>query len=516
MKIISEELENFESFTSLVDQDTIKSSSKLDVKITVLGHACLFVEYDQTRLLIDPWLVGSCYWRSWWNYPEISKAKIESLKPTHIYLTHLHWDHYHGPTLRMFYKEDPIILLPKCPTTRMISDMRRDFKFSKIEEIPHSQKYSLCDSFSVYSYQFNHFIVDSAIVIEVGKTKILNANDSKVFGLSLRQIIQRHGSFDFVFRSHSSASPDPYCIDGSDPFKTARGPNDYAKDFLSFAKACKAKFAVPFASSHVFLHKETMKYNDFYNSPADVLREYQKYSIEDVKCILMPPGSCWSEQQGFNLVEHDYTQIKSHLEDYEKKVWTSLREQYEKEKNAKFNEFTFRKYFLDFSKCLWSPLLSLRFAFFVSPELEGEVKGILAIVDTKKKSVECLGPMTFKKLILSERNIDFIIRVSPLVINDCTRKKMFNTFAASKLLRVYRQGNSSAYKRFFTLVDLYENDGLPLRRILEPRQFANRLVRLREFIDFFWLIYTVKIRGLPLYRLWSDLKVKNTLEDNVG
>ena len=35
----------------------------------ILSHASLLIKSDANELLVDPWLVGSCYWRSWWNYP---------------------------------------------------------------------------------------------------------------------------------------------------------------------------------------------------------------------------------------------------------------------------------------------------------------------------------------------------------------------------------------------------------------------------------------------------------------
>ena len=81
------------------------------MKFTVLGHACLYIEHKEIRFLIDPWLIGSCYWRSWWNYPEVSQDLVNNINPTHIYLTHLHWDHYHGPTLRKFQDSNPKILV---------------------------------------------------------------------------------------------------------------------------------------------------------------------------------------------------------------------------------------------------------------------------------------------------------------------------------------------------------------------------------------------------------------------
>ena len=38
--------------------------------IKVLSHACLLVKTQQSSIIIDPWLLGSSYWRSWWNYPK--------------------------------------------------------------------------------------------------------------------------------------------------------------------------------------------------------------------------------------------------------------------------------------------------------------------------------------------------------------------------------------------------------------------------------------------------------------
>ena len=70
------------------------------MRFRVLGHACLEVTSNSKQLLCDPWLVGSAYWRSWWNYPPVPDDLVDTLKPDFIYLTHMHWDHFHGPTLR--------------------------------------------------------------------------------------------------------------------------------------------------------------------------------------------------------------------------------------------------------------------------------------------------------------------------------------------------------------------------------------------------------------------------------
>lgn len=80
---------------------------------------------------------------------------------------------------------------------------------------------------------------------------------------------------------------------------------------------------------------------------------------------------------------------------------------------------------------------------------------------------------------------------------------MFNIFSASKLLRIHPRGDEVDYKRFFTLVDLYENDGLPLWRIFESRQLINRLRRFRKFLDLFWYVHIIRFRKASLSNVWA-------------
>ncbi len=73
------------------------------MKLQILSHAGMTVTSSAgSQLLCDPWLIGSTYWRSWWNYPPVADELIASLKPDAIYLTHIHWDHFTGPSLRLF------------------------------------------------------------------------------------------------------------------------------------------------------------------------------------------------------------------------------------------------------------------------------------------------------------------------------------------------------------------------------------------------------------------------------
>ena len=73
------------------------------MEFTILSHAGLCVDHNGVRIVSDPWLIGSCYWRSWWNFPEPPAELIADLKPDYIYLTNLHSDHFHGASLKKLF-----------------------------------------------------------------------------------------------------------------------------------------------------------------------------------------------------------------------------------------------------------------------------------------------------------------------------------------------------------------------------------------------------------------------------
>ena len=150
------------------------------------SHACLQLKTEDANLLVDPWLVGSCYWRSWWNYPPLKPVNFDSLNPDVIYITHVHWDHWHGPTLKKFLSKNVIIVTHEEPNDRSYNDLKK-FGFKDIRVLMHAESFEFGD-IKITPYQFGLFLNDSALVIESPEVKILNANDCKIAGQSLQQI----------------------------------------------------------------------------------------------------------------------------------------------------------------------------------------------------------------------------------------------------------------------------------------------------------------------------------------
>ena len=152
---------------------------------------------------------------------------------------------------------------------------------------------------SVTLYQFGLWMSDTAIAIEAGDTKILNANDAKIAGLPLRQILRRHGKFDFALRSHSSANARAcFRVEGQTAIRD--DALHYARSFQLFMNAVQPCFAIPFASNHCYLHPDTEKFNDFAVNPLRLREQLgQLGGLERSELVVMAPGSSWRSDCGF-------------------------------------------------------------------------------------------------------------------------------------------------------------------------------------------------------------------------
>lgn len=460
------------------------------MKFTILSHAGLYVEQEGKSILIDPWLIGSCYWRSWWNFPEPNRELIESLKPDYIYLIHLHWDHFQGPSLRLFDRQTKI-LVPLVNTPRMVNDLN-DIGFKNVEEIPHGVGVKLGENLEIYSYQAG-ISVDSTVVLTNGKTTLLNVNDCKLFGAPLRQLTQRFKNIDFVFRSHSSAYPIPYCIEGYEKtFSQLRTAEDYMEEFSNFAMHVGSKYAIPFASNHCFLHKETLHFNNTYVSP-DKVRDYCNEKAEKLEiktlCVVMPPGSSWSEEAGFDIKEFDYANKQAYVEELTARYAASLTKQYEKEDKATASFKAFEKYFQNLFSSVPSWITKRRKmkVVFQVKEREGDRYWLVDFNQQQIKAVD------------REEAVNFTVEMHAIVLNDCTRKMMFSVWPPSKRLkiRLSQKERIADVVFLFYLLEFYEIDLFPLLKNLSWRSLSMRIRRWRDVVEFLNILFNYKLMKKP-------------------
>lgn len=463
------------------------------MKFTIISHAGLFIETGDCSVLIDPWLVGSCYWRSWWNYPPPTEDLLEKLKPDYIYLTHLHWDHFHSPSLRRFDSKTPV-LVPRAHFDRMVQDLN-SIGFNDVRELTHGVSYRLqrlqgqvplgpVPELSVTSYQFG-LALDSALLVDTGREVLLDANDCKLMGSPLRQITSKYPKIDFVFKSHSSASAYPFCVSSDFPEHLGyRSNEDYAKEFLAFSECVNAQYAIPLASNHCFLHKETKRFNDTIVSPYQVKSYFDAHRKRNALCQVMLPGDSWSREHGFLIAEQDYfTNRQRHLEELEHRYSEKLKRFYAREEAARPHWESFQNYFSE----LFSAL----------PIGSGIIfPGRILFHVTGAESANWLVDFRAKKVsrtVDETDSYDIRLETRANILKDCCQKKMFSVFTASKRVH-YHLRTKPALRYYFifnTLMDMYESEYFPLHLMLRPRFLGNWLRRWREIVFYGSILFSM-------------------------
>jgi UDP-MurNAc hydroxylase len=207
------------------------------------------------------------------------------------------------------------------------------------------------------------------------------------------------------------------------------------------------------------------------------------------QCVVMPPGSTWSDREGFSLEHFDYARKDDYLAGLLDRYSATLERQYAKEDTAKASFQAFEKYFSRLmSATPWAVRKLMPAVLFKVADREGRK---FFLVDFRQKRIAEAD---------QSADADFAIDVHALVLNDCVRKRMFSSWSAGKRLRFEVPESETSLDKvsgFLTLLDYYENDGLPLRKNLPPRQLGVRLRRWREVAEAGRLVLRHKIMRKP-------------------
>ena len=320
------------------------------MEFRILSHAAMWVRCGGTSVVIDPWLVGSCYWRSWWNFPRAVFDEREMAVVDAVILSHQHWDHWHGPSLRKLFAGKPV-LIPDEPALRSGRDLRT-IGFRDVRRIPHGKTVEI-GALRITLYQFGRYVNDSAIVVEGDGVTLLNANDAKIAGWPLRHLVARHGPIDFAFRSHSSANARVCWRLEGDTAYVVDDHEHYMRSFVQFMDAVQPRYAVPFASNHCHLHDDVFGYNEMIATPLELREHVRSLPPRRWALQVMLPGSHWQEgaagqPDSFDLApETPYEDMPATLRTYRAEQAPAL-ERFRQQENAVVVSDALLERFLDF------------------------------------------------------------------------------------------------------------------------------------------------------------------------
>ena len=442
-----------------------------------LSHAGLRVVAAGKELVCDPWLVGSTYWRSWWNYPPVPKALVESLRPDFIYLTHIHWDHFQSASLRHFDPQTPV-LVPYDRYERITRDLRK-VGMRNVRELRHGERVELAPGFAVRSFHFSPFVTDSALAIEAEGIVLLNANDAKFAGAPLAQILNAYPRVDFCLRSHSSANPRAcfHYLDQSD--EEGDDNEHYLSSFALFMARVKPRYAIPFASNSCLLHDDVYELNEQTQTPQMVADYFEKFAAEhglETKLQVMIPGDKWDSTTGFELQEHDWFDDRpTKLAEYRKRVAPTLQRQAEFEARVEVSPKLVESFFADLARDVpasFTRKLKGREVLLVSRSERG-MKGF---------AVDLHGAGRVRQVPQSEFGT-FAMRIEfpAVILRQALAMNMFEHAGISKRVHYYATREAMpALRRFDTILKMAEAELFPLRRHLNRRTIRALLPRWRE------------------------------------
>lgn len=469
------------------------------MEMQILSHAGLKVESGGVTLICDPWLIGSAYWRSWWNYPPVPKALVDSLKPDFIVLSHLHWDHFHAPSLRLFRPDTPVIV-PYDRYDRMVRDLAA-VGMTNVIELKNGESHDLAPGFRLTSYHFSPSVTDSALVIEAEGVTILNANDAKLAGAPLERLLRAHPKIDFALRSHSSANAHAnfHLIGESDAIED--DVTRYLKSFSLFMKRVRPRYAIPFASNNCLLHDDSFAYNRFAQTPLALQDYFTRFAAEnrlDTKIQIMVPGDRWTSDGGMDVAEQDwFTNRDAHLAAYRQRVQPTMVRQAALEAKVRVSESQVQRFVAALSQKM--PALLRRRVDYDVLLVSKSARGTDGFaVNLGAGSVRGVAEDDFAGF---DRRIEF----PALVLLQSLKMNMFGHAAICRRVNFFATSAEQARLwRFLTMLDWSESEMFPISRHFSRRSVAAALPRWREGLLYANVAVQVA-RGRPLARIEENL-----------
>ncbi len=245
------------------------------MKITVTGHAGLFLETTAGTILCDPWLYPA-YYASWWVFPDNSALDWERLGDCDfLYLSHLHRDHFDAENLEKHVSKSATVLLPDFPIDD-IEDELRPMGFTNFVKVPNDTPVELDGmrvQITAMTSPNDGPLGDSALAVDDGTAIVLNQNDARPTGFGALEAFAGDAGYDAHFLQFSGAIWYPMVYDLPAKTKTKAAVEKRANGMdraMRYATDIGGAFIIPHAGPPAFLDPDQFVHNDIDRDPANV------------------------------------------------------------------------------------------------------------------------------------------------------------------------------------------------------------------------------------------------------
>jgi UDP-MurNAc hydroxylase len=271
-----------------------------EIRITLVNHASILIEYKSIKLLTDPWYQGSCFEDGWGLLYNNKDAYKIAKNATHLWVSHFHGDHFHIETLQKIHKENPnIIAYGNRSYNFKIDDALRRIGFENVVSLPEKKQLVVNNDFSMERIPTTG--IDNMLVIRTDEGTILNYNDCNIPLRTRKHMAKTIGKVDVMLNNFNHAGKVM-----AFPFpETTQIKEEQKAFFLNNITPFKPTYVIPFASYHYYKAAESVKQNNSLLGLNDLLPLQQNI-------LNIPIGSsiCFTNKFAKNKVITNYESIE--------------------------------------------------------------------------------------------------------------------------------------------------------------------------------------------------------------
>ena len=227
------------------------------MEISFLNHASVVVEDGPVKLLMDPWLEGTCF-EDGWGLRYHNAAAFEKVKYcTHLWISHFHQDHFHRPTLKKILDLNPdIVLLGNRSYNFQLDSAGQKLGFKNIVSVYERRELQLSEGLSITRFPTQG--IDNMLLIKTPAATVLNYNDCVIPSLTQKLLKKRFGTIDILLTNFNHAGKLLLY-----PFPSAeRIREKLIKNFSENFSVFNPRYVLPFASYHYYRSPYSAKQND--------------------------------------------------------------------------------------------------------------------------------------------------------------------------------------------------------------------------------------------------------------
>ena len=267
--------------------------------VKLINHASAKISVDGVSIVSDPWYDGSVFHKGWkliYELP-VEETKKHLEKTDYIYVSHEHPDHF---SPGFFFNKEYRAILEKNKTKILFQETKdkRVYNFLikkgfEVIEVPNKKYITLKNNVKIKIVKFGY--IDSALIIEGSKDKILNLNDCPLNDISeIKRFKKEHGVFDLLLTQFSYAA-----WKGNEDNKEYRqnAASEKLETIINQYNILECKNVIPFASFIYFSNKLNKFMNDEINKP----HLFQESLKSKINTIILAPGE---EQYISELVQN--------------------------------------------------------------------------------------------------------------------------------------------------------------------------------------------------------------------